>query len=366
MGAVTSIEWSDASWTAIRARNLKTGKIGWHCEHVTTGCEHCYSETLNKVYGTGLPFKPGHLKDIEVFLDEKMLIAPLRWRRPRRVFVCSMTDLFADFVTDEMIDRVFAVMALCPQHTFQVLTKRPERMRDYMTKPHPAENVAHDWKVRVSSAIDDLIPIRTPKSIEAKMRVAKLAPLPNVWLGTSCERQQEADERIPVLLDTPAAIRFVSLEPLLGRINLSALRLGTDRPWDALRGRRAEPGNDDIACPKLDQVIVGGESGKAARPMHPQWARDLRDQCHTLGIPFFFKQHGEWTPVDAINISRLHALCGLMGSAPQIERDWVRARDFLRKAKEVEGTSVLARVGKKLAGRTLDGRTWDEFPEIRT
>ena len=119
MGERSKIEWTDASWTPIRARNRITGKLGWHCTHASPGCVHCYAEDMNRHVGTGLPFKPGHEKDIEVFLDETMLLTPLCWKRPRKIFVCSMTDLFADFVPDEWIDKMFAVMALTPQHTYQ-------------------------------------------------------------------------------------------------------------------------------------------------------------------------------------------------------------------------------------------------------
>src|SRR5258708_16196189 len=122
----SAIEWTDATWTPIRAR---TDNVGWHCEHVSEGCRNCYAEGINRRLGTGLSFKPA-LKPA-LFLDEKMLLAPLKWKKPRTIFVCSMTDLFADFVRDEWIDRMFAVMALCPQHRFQVLTKRAQRMREY-------------------------------------------------------------------------------------------------------------------------------------------------------------------------------------------------------------------------------------------
>ena len=135
MGDHSKIEWTDASWNAIRARNKATGKVGWHCEHASPGCVHCYSESFNRDrLGTRLAFKPGHRDDVEIFLDEAMLLQPLRWRRPRKIFVCSMTDLFGEFVPDAMIDRVFAVMALAPQHTFLVLTKRSARLREYMTR----------------------------------------------------------------------------------------------------------------------------------------------------------------------------------------------------------------------------------------
>src|ERR1700749_4070382 len=131
MGDKTKIEWTDATWNPIRARNKSNGKMGWFCIHKSAGCAGCYAESMNTRLGTGIDFKPGHLKDVEIFVDEKMLTMPLRWKRPRMIFVCSMTDLFADFVPDEFVDQMFAVMALAPQHTFQVLTKRARRQRDY-------------------------------------------------------------------------------------------------------------------------------------------------------------------------------------------------------------------------------------------
>lgn len=150
MAENSGIEWTGSTWTPIRARNKATGKVGWHCEHASDGCRFCYSEMqINRRFGTGLPFKPGHRKDIDLFLDEKMLTTPLRWKRGRMIFVCSMTDLFADFVPDEWIDQLFAVMALTPQHTYQVLTKRAFRMNLYV----------NDTKTpfRVSKAIDALV-----------------------------------------------------------------------------------------------------------------------------------------------------------------------------------------------------------------
>ena len=215
MSARSAIEWTDASWNPIRARNIKTGKIGWHCEHATTGCEFCYAEGINKRLGTGLPFKPGHRADIEIFLDEGMLLAPLRWKRPRRIFVGSMTDLFADFVTDAMLDRIFAVMALCPQHTFQVLTKRAARMREYIESIKPLPNAPWDRLTEIAMDIG-----YTARGQGGNGGLVK-RPLPNAWLGVSCERQEEADERIPLLLQTPAAVRFISAEPLLGPVDLS-------------------------------------------------------------------------------------------------------------------------------------------------
>lgn len=268
MADKSKIEWTDASWTPIRARNLATGKIGWHCEHATTGCEFCYAEGMNRRLGTGLQFKPGHRKDVGIFLEEKMLLAPLRWKGPRMVFVCSMTDLFADFVQEEWIDRIFAVMVLCPQHVFQCLTKRPARMRRYCSDPGVTHRIAQAMDATLVDQDHDLT-----------------WPLPNCWFGVSAERQQEADERIALLLDTPAAVTFVSAEPLLGPIDLTQCGAVT----------RQTPGMEPAGC--IDWVIVGGESGPRARPMHLQWARDLRDQCKAAGVPYFFKQMAKKAPI---------------------------------------------------------------------
>ncbi len=272
MGANTGIEWTDSTWSPIRALNRATGKVGWHCEHMSEGCRFCYAEGINRRLGTGLDFKPGHRADVEILLDEKMLLAPLRWKAPRRIFLNSMTDSFAEFVKDEWIDRMFAVMALTRRHTFQVLTKRPARMLAAIK--------------RMGKSIEILECQARSFGYSLKFNGYGLVPwpLPNVWLGTSAEDQATADERIPLLLETPAAVRFVSLEPLLGPIDLTNLQ---GCAFDALYGVREM---------KINWVIVGGESGKSARPMHPQWARDLRDQCAAAGVPFFFKQWGDHGP----------------------------------------------------------------------
>jgi protein gp37 len=349
---------------------------GWHCEHVSQGCTGCYSERQNVIGargGTLLPYKPGHRKDVEIELHEPTLVKPLHWKAPRTIFVCSMTDLFADFVTDEMIARLFAVMALSPQHTYQVLTKRPERMRAHMTRPYPAENVALEWKVRACSAVDDLIPIRTEKSIAAKMRLSKLAPLPNVWLGTSCEDQATADERVPELLATPAAIRFVSAEPLLGGIDFTRVSFhqtdegdrGVAERWThALRGTtelwypHRKGGWGGIVPARLDWIICGGESGPKARPMHPAWARSIRDQCKAAGTAFFFKQWGEWG---------IDTRGGVMADTGE-RATWVgkSGRTYNPSAPNGEDCWAMMKVGRKAAGRLLDGREWSEFPEARS
>lgn len=342
MGAATVIEWTDATWTPIRARNLKTGKVGWYCEHVSPGCVNCYAESMNRRLGTGLSFKPGHRRDIEIFLDEEMLTAPLRWRKPRMIFVCSMTDLFADFVKNEWIDRVFAVMALSPQHTYQVLTKRPARMRAYLANPA--------WFGRVAYRLAEF----THMTAESRSRGARtaglleslqqrMAPLPKVWLGTSVEDQARADERIPHLLQTPAAVRFISAEPLLGPIVLPP---------------------EFLALGKRGWVIAGGESGRDARPMHPDRARLLRDQCVAAGVPFFFKQWGEWAPFTP----EVGGNLGDMVRRGEVEIVQRGGEDLVTVAKMTGGRSTLPgarymrRAGKRAAGRLLNGREWNEMP----
>jgi protein gp37 len=332
----SAIEWTDATWNPIRARNLKTGKKGWHCEHASTGCEHCYSEGFNKRLGTGLPFKPGHRADIEIFLDENVLTQPLRWKKPRMIFVCSMTDLFADFVPDEWIDKMFAVMALCPQHTFQLLTKRAKRMRDYMTRGGPTLQTLAE----------------VPQVGQGIMTANTDWPLPNVWLGVSTERQEEADERIPLLLRTPAAVRFISSEPLLGPIDMHLWMLTN---------------------PAIDWVIAGGESGPHARPMHPGWARDLRKQCRAASVPFFFKQWGEYLPVGQTlpGYGKVHGATAVKpgrmklhyGGTPKEHPKHAFAERGIDFASTTDGRLTF-RVGKKTAGRLLDGELHNAMPRV--
>lgn len=357
MGAKTRIEWTDggATWTPIRARRdevLEDGsvrnRVGWHCEHKSEGCRNCYAETMNMRLGTKLLFKPGHRADVELFLDEEMLLKPLHWRRPRKIFVCSMTDIFADFVLDEWIDRIFAVMALCPQHTFIVLTKRPERMRAYI----------RDAFGRI--VIEMMVPAAggVPTIRESCARLGlrwtqptspdDWYPFANVWLGVSVEDQPTADERIPHLLRTLAAKRLISAEPLLGPAYLSpwldrygSISFGDYDGTDCVHcGRQRVMVNASgvRVCEKcertqaaIDWVIVGGESGpkdRPIRPMHPDWVRSLRDQCSAANVPFFFKQWGEWTPFGTLD----------------------------------QSVYFPERVGKKAAGAMLDGREHREFP----
>jgi protein gp37 len=219
-----------------------------------------------------------HVWTGDVRLNEQWLTQPLKWTRPRQIFVCAHGDLFHEHVPDEWIDRVFAVMALCPQHTFQVLTKRSARMREYVSE------VRATWaKPGVASPGSERIRLQmcTIKGVDEDDYQTGLAewPLPNVWIGVSAEDQRRADERIPDLIETPAAVRFVSAEPLLGPIEFRDI-------WDGIDVLRRRSGAT------LDWVIVGGESGRNARPMKREWADSIVSQCKDACTPVFVKQLG--------------------------------------------------------------------------
>jgi protein gp37 len=267
----SKIEWTDATWNPV------TG-----CTEVSPGCDHCYAKTFAERFrGT-----PGHHfeQGFDVVLRPERLDQPLRWKKPRRIFVNSMSDLFHDSIPDQFIVQVFGTMALAGQHTFQLLTKRHGRMRSLLRSP----DFAHAVGVYIGERLGTI----------------HSWPLPNVWLGVSVENQQWANIRIQALLGTPAAVRFLSCEPLLGPVDLAA----AVRRWERGGIASVEPAG------YLDWVIAGGESGRGARPMDPDWVRSLRDQCTTAGVPFFYKQQGSGD------------------GGPKSRRD-------------------------------LDGRTWDEYPQ---
>ena len=245
---MSGIEWTDRTWNPVRG-----------CSRVSEGCRNCYAEVIASRFGSvsGSPFN-GFARDGKwtgrVELIEHRLRDPLSWRKPCRVFVNSMSDLFHEGLPDEAIDRVFAIMALAYQHTFQVLTKRPERMHEYL-RGHAAGG-RHIWRAAQQ--------VEMPRG---RNKPAPGWPLPNVWLGVSVENQAAAD-RILVLLQTPAAVRFISAEPLLALVGLSA--------W----------------LDSIDWVIVGGESGPNARGCHLGWIRSIVQQCKAADVPVFVKQLG--------------------------------------------------------------------------
>ena len=484
MGDKTKIEWTDATWNPVRG-----------CQVVSPGCANCYAAGIAARFsGPGQPYeglakrtKAGPVWTGKVALVREKLDLPLRWRKPRRIFVNSMSDLFHPEVPDDFIAEVFGVMALAPQHVYQILSKRPARMREYMCAPDRQHRIAqamdalavdreHDpierwapipgyegyeasthggvrsdrgtlsttlnpefdreqvtlwnkgqprtwyvhalvlmahrglpvgdqeachrdghhrdnrlanlrWgtrsenqreKVRHGSrggpqklTLEQVAAIRaaraaggvTQQELADRYGVSRSLismieggqvgagpdlpwPLPNVWLGTSVERQREADERIPHLLQTPAAVRFLSCEPLLGPVDLKGWIEGPEA-YVPLRFAAGAP----VAFPRIDWVIAGGESGPHARPMHPDWARSLRDQCQKTGVAYFFKQWGEYVPL----------LDGTLG-----EESW-RANQgncyVLPSPSPGSGAQVF-RVGKRSADRLLDGEEHNAFPRV--
>lgn len=305
----TKIEWTDRTWNPLRG-----------CARVSEGCRNCYAMKMahrqsapGKAYhGLTMVGADGPQWNGKVRTAPELLTLPLRWKKPRRIFVNSMSDLFHEDVPDSFIEEVWAVMLAARHHTFQILTKRPERMYKFLT--------SQDFE-RVGKLV-----------VQHSAKAAHLAVLlhevgcPNstnghIWLGVSVENRA-ALHRIDILRKTSAAVRFLSIEPLLedlGTIDLTGIH------W----------------------VIVGGESGPGARPMHPDWVRSIRDQCQASGVPFFFKQWGAWAPVSEAYVAGHYHIfeeSSEYRGQPAVDR------------------IVMRRVGKKAAGRLLDGRTWDEFP----
>lgn len=511
MADKTGISWTDATWNPI---------VG--CSVVSPGCTNCYAQSqaarvircsagsgrATHYEGTVKPSKAGPVWTGKVALaPDSILTQPLRWRRQRRIFVNSMGDLFHESVPDEWIDRVFAVMALAPQHTFQCLTKRSGRMRDYCSSPSVTQRIAqamdalqvdieHDpnerwaeipgWEVyeastngRMRRGGELLAPVLNslygrpsitlwkdnepttryvhscvltafrgpaPEGTEARHRngdrqdnrlanlqwangstnqrdkvrhgsnggPAKLTreqaaeiralrksgktqqsiadqfsvsrslvsmiesrlvwpdalawPLPNVWLGVTAEDQPRADERIPDLLATPAALRFVSVEPMLGAVDLKNITPADKYELDALSGFDFDQSS---VGPRLDWVIAGGESGPGARPMHPDWVRWLRGQCAAAAVPFFFKQWGEYreveTPAELIadDSERADELFNRAVNPSFIQHDGthIRSRDDLP-WNEDNAARLIERIGTARAGHLLDGREHHEFPGV--
>lgn len=273
----SKIEWTDRTWNPV------TG-----CTKVSPGCANCYAESFAiRMKGRfGYPYDD----PFKVTFHPERMDEPFRWKKPSKVFVCSMSDLFHEDVELERIEDIITVIKMCPQHIFQILTKRPERLLLMLDFVHKLPD--------------------------------------NMWIGVSVENQQTADERIPILLQVPAAVRFVSCEPLLGAIHFS-------KTWRLL---------PDDCTEKLNWVIAGGESGPGARPMHPDWARSLRDQCQAACVPFFFKQWGEY-----INPQNIKGM------------DYQRFKSYFPFGPK-DG-QIMLKTGKKAAGRLLDGREWNEFPE---
>ncbi len=289
MGDKTGIEWTDATWNPI---------VG--CKAVSDGCDNCYAARMSSGRLSNIPEYQGLARDGrftgEVRVIKDRFDQPLRWKRPRKIFVNSMSDLFHPDVPDDARREIFDIMAKADWHVFQVLTKRPQIMQHWVTEYYGGSR-----------------------------------PLTNVWLGASIENDSYTF-RADHLRATPAAIRFLSLEPLLGPVT------GLD-----LQG--------------IDWVIVGGESGPNARPMHPNWVREIRDTCMTAKVPFLFKQWGEHAPEAQVEVSASMST-GYLGYCGEWSGPHAR----------IWGGGgprpvVMAKVGKRKAGRLLDGEIWDQYPK---
>jgi protein gp37 len=314
------IAWCDESWNPIRG-----------CSRVSPGCENCYAErTAARFSDYGQPYYGLAVRKLKTLGEDdegartvprwtgqvrfvpEHLGDPLKWKRPRRIFVNSMSDLFHEKLDVRDVDQIFAVMALSPRHVFQVLTKRAPRMKAYLNDPEV-------W-ARIEVAARRIHRDRTGEQIGGKTLIG---PLPNVWLGVTAEDQQRADERIPLLLETPAAVRFVSVEPQLEHVQLKPFTVGAGTYCHECGGAGVKIDEDgcctscgaDATWFGVDWIICGAESGHGARPFDPDWARSLRDQCTASGAAFFYKQ--------------------------------------------------IVVGGQKISTPELDGRRWTDFPEVR-
>jgi protein gp37 len=350
MADKSKIEWTEATWNPI---------VG--CSVVSPGCTNCYAmrmaarlEAMGQAHykGTTQRSKAGPVWTGKIEMaSDKTLHEPLRRKKPTTWFVNSMGDLFHEAAEEWMIASVFAVMSVAQQHIFQVLTKRSGRMRTLLSSQEFwdqvdafADEAAFSWSDSAARLSTDYRAIAFDGSPSE--------PLPNVWLGVSTEDQARADERIPDLLATPAAVRFISAEPLLAPIDLAEIEHTPAHCLHALWGLKANTDGTAHYGPKLDWVIVGGESGPKARPMHPDWARSLRDQCAAAGVPFFFKQWGEFAPAFDLDLRPLR-------HHPWSGEDQTAVANGTATVEQ-----ATKRIGKRAAGRLLDGREHNDMPKV--
>lgn len=329
----SKIEWTEATW------NVVTG-----CEKVSAGCKNCYAlrdwprlASNPKTVYFGREFS-------EVKCHPERLDQPLRWKRERRIFVNSMSDLFHPAVPDEFIDQVFAVIAIARNHTFQVLTKRAERMQQYMSAPDRLALVRRA-ATRLNGDIDEAaaVPAWPPSNAE---------------LGISVEDQNAANLRVPLLLATPAAVRWISAEPLLGPVSLRWLAaFPENQPHTACHPSGRTNHLDGLR--RLDWIVVGGESGPKARPMHPEWVRSLRDQCAEANVPFLFKQWGEWCPRGPESMGYP---IDERERIPMVQINTAGENAQLLSSTAGHSATWMQMSGKRFAGRKLDGIVYDAYP----
>jgi protein gp37 len=335
----SKIEWTDATWNPV---------VG--CTKVSEACRNCYAERMAARMACN-PLTPQYAGTVEnrgegpcwtgqVNAIQDKLGEPMGWKKPRMVFPCSMSDIFHEQTPDVFIKAMFGVMSFCGQHTFQVLTKRIDRAFEIISHTSLAECQAY--------AVNLL-----PKCTGAQIRndsTINTWPLKNVWFGATIWDQPSADRIIPILLQIPAAVRFVSVEPMLGPVEL-----GCDGPELGWINYLRPPRINGEQMPGIDWVICGGESGPHARPMHPAWVRSLRDQCETAGVPFLFKQWGAWMPSVGEYRDSVWQ-CGKFIEKPSHD-EWQNGLLFK--------DAFMRRACKKAAGKLLDGQEWHQMPEVR-
>ncbi len=331
---MTKIEWTDDTL------QLTTG-----CTKVSPGCANCYAERMHKrLAGMGRPMYQQPFGEVKCWPHQIDKIAKLP--AGKKVFINSMSDLFHEDVPASFILSAFAAFAQRPDIIFQFLTKRADRMAPL-----------------VGAWIKDGVTFREGCS----------GRLPNnIWLGVTVCNQAEADAKIPLLLQVPAAVRFVSIEPMLGPMDIRPfIRGGKETYWQCKCGEKAMPLTDETVCKcgdvydeewslnSLSWVICGGETGPGARPMHPDWVRSLRDQCAVADVPFFFKGWGEWVPRSQLMKVNIDAPWGTVHETGEFFKT---ATPWNGHDDDGSGEAIVYRFGKKAAGRVLDGRTWEEFP----
>jgi protein gp37 len=325
MGSQTKIEWTDSTWNPIRG-----------CTRVSEGCRNCYAERVAArfsqkgkpyegfaIWKAGEPRWTGKIEFIDSHLHD-----PLRWKEPRKIFVNSMTDPFHPGVTETWLDSIFAVMALSDWHIHQMLTKRVKRMMEY-TRSVGQISACDILQARVARFAEAIAIERGEKTTSPYWDTwLENWPLKNIWLGASAEDQPNYDYRRDDLENTAAAVIWWSLEPLLGPITLNL-----------------------DSCKRLpDWIVVGGESGPDARPMHPKWPRDIRDECRRAGVPLFFKQWGEFAPHRDENFPQVSISVDGQTSTTRVQNaDW----------------QIMSKVGRARAGHKLDGQEWKEFPKVK-
>lgn len=387
----TKIEWvRNVDGTPGETWNVIDG-----CSKISSGCDQCYAESIARRFAGTKAYPNG----FNVTVHPERLTAPLKRRKPTTYFVNSMGDVFHQDVPDEAIVRMWAVMAATPQHTYIVLTKRHGRMRSFL-RDECRCGAGHAPGTHLRSAMAWAASAANPNRIEdiSEQQVSDAPwPLPGVWVGVSAEDQKTAEMRVPALLETPAAVRVVSAEPLLGPVDLTKLKARNGAHIDALAGDVVDPKTGTIyaAAPGcVDWVLCGGESGLKARPMHPLWARGLRDQTISRGRAYFFKQWGSWGPaqhkvaidpdlierwsadrynpalVAELNAAKAasEAVGATHGYAVWADQYGWEPHQYSHKPWSVERTSVdesmhasIRRWGKH-SGRELDGRTHDDMP----